>query len=49
VLKQRELVVAAGSPSAAPQPSASRQTNDAELLVEIRDALLRIEQRLPDA
>ncbi len=49
VLKQRELVVAAGSSSAAPEPAASTQTNDAELLVEIRDALLRIEQRLPDA
>ena len=47
VLRQRDAVVA-GSPPALPEVAASGSTNDAQVLVEIRDALLRIEERLPD-
>jgi putative membrane protein len=49
VLKQREVVVAAGSGSATTQAAVAGPTEDAQVLVEIRDALLRIEQRLPEA
>ncbi len=47
VLRQRDAVVA-GSPPALPEVATSGSTSDAQVLVEIRDALLRIEERLPD-
>jgi len=47
VLRQRDAVVA-GAATALPEVAASGSTNDAQVLVEIRDALLRIEERLPD-
>ena len=46
VLHQRDVVVA-GSQQALPEAVVSASTNDGQILVEIRDALLRIEERLP--
>ena len=46
VLRQRDAVVA-GSRQSIPEAVASASPNDAQVLVEIRDALLRIEERLP--
>ena len=47
VLRQRDAVVA-GSQPALPVAVASGSTSEAQVLVEIRDALLRIEERLPE-
>ena len=47
VLRQRDAVVA-GSQPALPAAAASGSTSEAQVLVEIRDALLRIEERLPE-
>ena len=46
VLRQRDVVMA-GSQRSIPEAVASASPNDAQVLVEIRDALLRIEERLP--
>ena len=45
VLRQRDAVMA-GSRQSIPEAVASGSPNDAQILVEIRDALLRIEERL---
>ncbi len=47
VLRQRDAVVA-GSQRSGPEALASGSPDDAQVLVEIRDALLRIEERLLD-
>ncbi len=47
VLKQRDQVVTSGGEAAQPVLAAQAQTDDTAVLVEIRDALLRIEKRLP--
>lgn len=46
VLRQRDAV-AAVSPTAPPEAGLAAPTHDGQLLVEIRDALLRIEERMP--
>ncbi len=46
VLRQRDLVVAAGSSAPPAGAAGSAESSDAQVLVEIRDALLRIEERL---
>ena len=48
VLRQRDAVAAAG-PSAPREPGSATSTSDNPLLMEIRDTLLRIEERLPPA
>lgn len=47
VLRQRDAVMT-GSTPALPEAAASASTSEAQVLVEIRDALLRIEERLPE-
>jgi putative membrane protein len=46
VLRQRDAVVA-GAQESLPEQSQSGSASDTQVLVEIRDALLRIEERLP--